>query len=115
MALEHLEVLDNTPLRVVIIVVISLVCLVDPVVSIMGAIAFVVVLNRLNVLKSASVNNTVLPTVPFVPEPTVEQVPEEVELELSNVSENENVEVQNNNVSGVRNNNSIQSNPLDDG
>jgi hypothetical protein len=114
LALENLEVLDNTPLRVVIIVVISLVCLVDPVVSIMGAIAFVVVLNRLNVLKSASVNNTVLPTVPFVPEPTVEQVPEEVELELSNVSENENVEVQNNNVSGVRNN-GIQSNPLDDG
>jgi hypothetical protein len=60
LSLENLRFLENNVARIVLILVISLLCLLDPVLSIILAICFVVTLHRLNVLrnKAVVVNNS---------------------------------------------------------
>ena len=70
LTLENLRFLENNVVRIVLILVISLLCLLDPVVSIMLAICFVVTLHRLNVLRNVPV---------VVQAPLPEPVPEPVE------------------------------------
>ena len=70
LTLENLRFLENNVVRIVLILVISLLCFLDPVVSIMLAICFVVTLHRLNVLRNVPV---------VVQAPLPEPVPEPVE------------------------------------
>ena len=51
----QLDFLENNIVRIVIIILISLTCLVDPVLSLILAICFVVTLNRLNGLKNKEI------------------------------------------------------------
>ena len=57
MSINNIKFLENNVVRIILIIIISLVCLIDPVVSIILAICFVVSLHRLNVLHTKEVSN----------------------------------------------------------
>ena len=100
---EQLQFLNNNVMRIVAILLISLLCLVDPVLSLVLAICFVVTLNRLNVLKNKQNN--------------VENTQDHVNLNLlnKNANLNSNVNLDSNLQNNNLNSNLLNNKPNNDG
>ena len=56
LSLNDLSVLDNFTVRIALIVIISLVCLVNPIIAIIMAICFIISIQRLNTLRKHNIN-----------------------------------------------------------